>query len=649
MNLLTYASLGLSTGGAYALVALGLVAAYRGTGVINFAQGALGMFGAYAFWKLYTEAGVPLAISIAAGIVVSGAVGVGFYALVGKRLATAPAITKILITIGLMLVIEAVVRIVWTNHQETVDPFLVSGGFELVGIRIQNISLLLALTAAAATAAVHLLFTRTSFGHITTALQDTNLGAQSIGLNPRLWGSIAWGLSGVLAAVAAILVSPITQLSPSSLTTLLVPALGAALAARFKNFWIAFGVAIAAGVLEGLFTGLINAQFARAVPYIIALVVLLIVARTDMARGTREVQAVFHVGSGRIRWVGAIIAAAIVLVAIFVTSGTTVDALSLTAIFGLLALGIVVSIGYTGQVNALPLTVAGVTMIVFGAVSDSGQSLYLSTLAAVLTSVAIAFVLSAVFVNARIYEVTIGSLAIASIVQALVFSVDWFFNGQLGWAVGDTSLFGIDVSNISEPQNFAVLTWVVLILALIVVANLRRSATGRYVLSVRQDERLPAALGIVSARAKFIGLLVSSILWGLAGVLLAIQRGFITKGQITLEGFSYSNSLALIAFVILAGAGYLGGAILAGAFAPGGLLSNWLSFTPDINDWLSLFFAANMIWILTTEPDGIAGQYLRVRDAITRKIRASRGSLASSAGPASTIPDTERTEADVKA
>jgi branched-chain amino acid transport system permease protein len=621
MNLLTYASLGLSTGGAYALVALGLVAAYRGTGVINFAQGALGMFGAYVFWKSYHDAGIPLWIAIALGIVVSAAIAVGFFAMIGRRLAHAPAITKILVTIGLMLVLEAIVRIVWTNHQETVDPFLVGGGFDVAGIRVQTISLLLAGVAIAAAIGLHLLFTRTSFGHITTALRDTDLGAQSIGLNPRVWGSLAWGLAGALAATSAILVLPITQLSPTSLTTLLVPALGAALAARFTSFPVALAVGIGAGLLEGLMTGLVNAQVARAVPFAVTIVVLLLIARTDMTRGTREVKAVFHVGTGRIRWPWLAFGAAAVVVAIVTAAGTVVDAMSLTAIFGLVALGIVVSTGYTGQVNALPLGVAGVTMIVFGAVSHHGASLLTATAIGVLTAVAGAIVLSALFVNTKVYEVTIGSLAVASILQSVVFSVDWFFNGRTGWTVGDTSLFGVDISNITNPRGFATVTWVVLLIALILVANLRSSATGRYILSVRQDERLPAALGIVSARSKLIGLMLSSTLWGFAGVLFAIQRGFISKGDIRLEGFGYSESLALIAFVILAGAGYLTGAVLAGAFAPGGLLSNILSFTPDINDWLSLFFAANMIWILTTEPDGVVGQFLRGRTRLKGRLR----------------------------
>lgn len=347
---------------------------------------------------------------------------------------------------------------------------------------------------------------------------------------------------------------------------------------------------------------------------------LRLVARTDMRRGTREVQAVFHVGSGRIRWTWLVAGTAVVLVLIGTTLGTVVDALSLTAIFGLVALGIVVSIGYTGQVNALPLGISGVSMIVFGAVSDGGGSLLLSTLAAVLTAVAGAFVLSGLFVNARIYEVTIGALAVASILQAIVFSVDFFFNGSKGWTVGDTTLFGVDIGNIGNPRGFAVVAWLILLLALIAVANLRRSSVGRYVLSVRQDERLPAALGVVPARAKFIGLVISSVLWGVAGALLAVQRGFIAKGDVRMEGFDYADSLALIAFVILAGSGYLVGAVLAGAFAPGGLLSHILSFAPDINDWLSLFFAANMIWVLATEPDGVVGQFLRLRDGLIRRL-----------------------------
>ncbi|MEK8174391.1 hypothetical protein NKH77_51515 [Streptomyces sp. M19] len=55
-----FALQGLTSGGAYALVALSLVAVHRGTGVVNFAQAAIGMASTYVFWKLFAHAGLPL-------------------------------------------------------------------------------------------------------------------------------------------------------------------------------------------------------------------------------------------------------------------------------------------------------------------------------------------------------------------------------------------------------------------------------------------------------------------------------------------------------------------------------------------------------------------------------------------------------------
>src|SRR5260221_12731659 len=60
MEPLRFALLGLGAGGVYALVALGVVLVYRGSGVLNFAQGAIGMTGAFVFYDLQSSAGGPL-------------------------------------------------------------------------------------------------------------------------------------------------------------------------------------------------------------------------------------------------------------------------------------------------------------------------------------------------------------------------------------------------------------------------------------------------------------------------------------------------------------------------------------------------------------------------------------------------------------
>jgi branched-subunit amino acid ABC-type transport system permease component len=73
-----FAILGTAAGGAYALMGLGLLTVYRGTGVVNLAQGALGMVGTYVFWTLHDEDGwnLVLAITVAALAVAAGYVAI---------------------------------------------------------------------------------------------------------------------------------------------------------------------------------------------------------------------------------------------------------------------------------------------------------------------------------------------------------------------------------------------------------------------------------------------------------------------------------------------------------------------------------------------------------------------------------------------
>ena len=59
MEVLRFALLGLGIGALYALASQGLLVIYRGSGVLNFAQGAIGMVGAYLYWEMKVERGLP--------------------------------------------------------------------------------------------------------------------------------------------------------------------------------------------------------------------------------------------------------------------------------------------------------------------------------------------------------------------------------------------------------------------------------------------------------------------------------------------------------------------------------------------------------------------------------------------------------------
>ncbi|MEK8174392.1 hypothetical protein NKH77_51520 [Streptomyces sp. M19] len=116
-----------------------------------------------------------------------------FYAVVGRRLVNATSTTKTLVTLGLLLALQAAVRLIWTNQQEQVSSFLVHGGFRISGVTVQYLSLVVGAVALVLTAALTLLFDHTRFGRVTTALQDSPMGAQSLGYSPHPWGVAAWG------------------------------------------------------------------------------------------------------------------------------------------------------------------------------------------------------------------------------------------------------------------------------------------------------------------------------------------------------------------------------------------------------------------------------------------------------------------------
>ena len=80
-----FALLGLGAGGLYALAAIGLVLVFRGSGVVNFAQGAMGMVAAYVFYELHVSDGAPVAIAVIVGLLASALLGTLYYMVVMRR------------------------------------------------------------------------------------------------------------------------------------------------------------------------------------------------------------------------------------------------------------------------------------------------------------------------------------------------------------------------------------------------------------------------------------------------------------------------------------------------------------------------------------------------------------------------------------
>ena len=130
MNLiepLRFAVLGLGAGGIFGLIALGLVITYRGSGVINFAQGAIAMTGAFTFYFLVHERHWAFLPALVGGVLVSSLVGTAFAYLVLRRLRHAAAVTRLIATLTLLVVLQEGVSLQFGNDVIVLRPALHRG------------------------------------------------------------------------------------------------------------------------------------------------------------------------------------------------------------------------------------------------------------------------------------------------------------------------------------------------------------------------------------------------------------------------------------------------------------------------------------------------------------------------------------------
>ena len=241
---------GLANGAIYALMALALVMIYAATGHINFAQGEMAMFSTYlAFQATAWGAGFWPALMLAAAL--SFAAGVGIERVVLRPLHRAPALTLVVVTIGLLVLLRSLASAIWTP---TVQPFpspfpagsvLGSGlvGWHQVGMLAVSLTLV---------AALFVFFRFTSLGLAMRAAAENPVSARLAGIAVDRMLALGWGLAAAIGAVAGVLIAPVVFLEPSMMSGILLYAFAAALVGGISNPAGAIAGGFAVGVLENL-------------------------------------------------------------------------------------------------------------------------------------------------------------------------------------------------------------------------------------------------------------------------------------------------------------------------------------------------------------------------------------------------------------
>jgi branched-subunit amino acid ABC-type transport system permease component len=661
---LLFVLLGLGAGAAYAILGLGLVLKYRGTGVVDFSQGAVAMFGAYVFLDLRSRGvlqlpwivlpheiplsatGLATPVAAAAGLVYSGLLGLVLYALVFRPIQAASALTKVSASVGVMLTLQAIAVLNFGTQGRSTPPILPSGALQLAGLRVPLDRLYFTAIVIVLATGLAVLFRNTRFGLATRAAAENETGAALIGISARRIAAWNWVLGSVLAGLAGILISPISTLDPGSYTLFVVPALGVALLARFSSFAVAAAAGLGLGVVQALITKVVvtwtwlpNQGIAAGVPFVAIMIAMAVFTQRLAARGASTVTDNPRVGrSGTpIRTAAAAFAAG--AVAIFALQGSLRVALVASLITVCLALSLVVLTGYVGQVSLAQMSFAGVSAFTLTHLTSGlGVPFPLALLLASLAAVPLGILIGLPALRLRGVNLAIVTLAAAAAMDALVFALVRFSGGLAGRPVDAPVLFGLDLSIAKGPAYprpiFGLFVLLVVCALGVLVARLRSSAAGRMFLAVRSNERAAAAAGINVPRAKLMAFAFSSFIAGLGGCLLAYQQGTVSSAT-----FGAFSSLSLLAIVYVAGVGRIAGAVIAGLLlAPDGLFVSLLDKTLQIGEYSTLVAGVALAVTAVKNPDGVAGALgaglstLWSRLPIPRRRRES-GSVPSSVSP----------------
>lgn len=620
-ELIRFALLGLGVGALYALAAQGLVVVYRGSGVLNFAQGGIGTIGAFVWWELQYENGHSFAVSMAAGVLAAAAIGALTQLVIMRPLRHATPLARLVATLGVLVVLQSLAVLRWgTSTQVLISELPVDRVTFFGDVAVGKDRLILFGIAAALSLLLWLLYRYSPFGIGTSAVAENQRAAAALGWSPEVIAAINWTLGGALAGASAILIAPIVQLQVSTMTGLTLAAMSAALVAGFRSFPIALVAGMTIGAAQTVLQRYVDTPgLPSALPFAVIVIVLVARGRALPVRGS-FLERLPAVGSGRIRPVPALIAVAATVLVISYAPVVWVDAVTVTLACAVVLLSVVVLTGYTGQLSLAQFAIAGMGAYVAGRLVDTQGWTFLPAAAAGVVAtipVGVAFALPAV--RTRGITLAVVTLGLGSALELMLFNNGDLTGGYAGTNVGSPEIFGVDVGTAAHPERYALVCLAAFVLAALVVANLRRSRTGRRLLAVRTNERAAASLGVRVVATKLYAFALSSAIAALGGILIAFR-----SDSIVFTSFASFQSIVFVGFAVIGGIGYVLGPVLGATLAPGALATAFSDqVLSGVSPYIPLIGGLALVATVLGYQDGLAhGQAQQLRALGRRFLRA---------------------------
>ena len=265
---------GVTVGSIYSLIALGYVTIYRTSRIVNMAQGAFVMFGAFFTYSLLSELGLPYWLSAIIGILGVMIVGVGMYLLVLKPLVKVSLVSIILATIALSILFENFALLRWGGYGKGLPAFTGDQAIFFGGVAVFRQSLwvigLMVLVLIAVWAMNR--FTRT--GKQMTATANDPGAASLSGVSTGRMIILAFAISAAIGALGGIAITPINVISYLSGGIFALSGFVAAVLGGWGSSTGAVVGGLALGIIQSVATGFVSAGYQDAIAFVILILVL---------------------------------------------------------------------------------------------------------------------------------------------------------------------------------------------------------------------------------------------------------------------------------------------------------------------------------------------------------------------------------------
>ena len=283
---------GLASGAIYASLALALVLIYRSTDVINFAQGEMATFTTYTAWSLMHH-GMSYWPAFVLTLAIAFAGGVAVERVVIRPVERRPELVIVIVTIGLLLTINATIGWIWGADVKAFDSPFPNNTWDVHGVTfsIQDVG-----TLGVCLFTVLLLW---AFFRFTTV----GLAMRAVAINPNAsrllavrvgWMlALGWGLAAVLGAVAGMMAAPTVFLDPSMMLVILIYAFAAAVLGGIDSPVGAVVGGLALGVLINLLSRYVDFVGTELrLPTALAVLLVVLIIRPQGLFGHRVVRRV---------------------------------------------------------------------------------------------------------------------------------------------------------------------------------------------------------------------------------------------------------------------------------------------------------------------------------------------------------------------